>query len=226
LFLNLLVLFICLNFSIGMVTGIEGLPTYIDPAGQNCQLYDPDGVPVDPAVNIESGQGTTFDDMDDLVDRIQHPTEDTETAEGVWSGVTTWWNSTVDAASAGWSSMSTMMNMVSGAYIFDIMENISISCHLDNRAYLTTATMTDGNGDTCATLSLTVPCENPTHEIMIETNNTTCLDEDPTSATYNTQIPCNYVWEELKMGVNVIFTFLLAITLFYWLTGRGHILSS
>ena len=226
MFINILVLFICINFAIGLVTGVEGLPTYIDPTGQNCQIYDPNAVPLDPTLGIPSGQGTEFSGIDEFVDRVQHPTEDTETAEGVWSGVTTWWNSTVDAASAGWGAMSTMMNLVSGAYIFDILENVSITCHLDNRAYLTTAVMYDGNGDTCADLSLTVPCANPTFNQMIETDNTTCLDDDVESPTYNSQIPCNYVWEEVKMGVNVIFSVLLAITLFYWLTGRGHILSS
>ena len=226
MFVNLLVLFICLNFAIGLVTGVEGLPTYIDPAGQNCQIYDPTAVPVDPSLSVPSGQGTEFSGIDEFVERIQHPTEDTETAPGVWSGVTDWWNGVTDAASAGWGAMSTMMNLVSGAYIIDIVENFNITCHLDNRAYLTTATMTDGNGDTCATLSLTVPCANPTYHMMIEDNNTTCLDEDTESPTYNTQIPCNAVWEEVKMGINVIFSVLLVITLFYWLTGRGHILSS
>ena len=36
----------------------------------------------------------------------------------------------------------------------------------------------------------------------------------------------NPMWQDFKNGIYVIFTVLLMVTLFYWITGRGHILSS
>ena len=33
-------------------------------------------------------------------------------------------------------------------------------------------------------------------------------------------------WTDFKMGINVIFLFLLILTVWYWISGRGHLLSS
>ena len=57
-------------------------------------------------------------------------------------------------------------------------------------------------------------------------------DKDPNSPTYEQLIPMddgtgsNAMWEYIKTGFQVIISFIIIITVFYWLTGRGHILSS
>jgi hypothetical protein len=38
--------------------------------------------------------------------------------------------------------------------------------------------------------------------------------------------PEHPVWTNLKEGINVLITLLMVFTLFYWATGRGHILTS
>jgi hypothetical protein len=57
-------------------------------------------------------------------------------------------------------------------------------------------------------------------------------DKDPNSSTYGTLIPMddgtggNVMWDYIKTGFHLIIGFLIIITIFYWVTGRGHILSS
>ena len=36
----------------------------------------------------------------------------------------------------------------------------------------------------------------------------------------------NVMWDYLKGGLQSVIGFLIALTIFYWITGRGHILSS
>ena len=58
------------------------------------------------------------------------------------------------------------------------------------------------------------------------------MDKDPNSPTYMTMIPMddgtggNAMWDYIKMGLHTIIGVLICLTLFYWVTGRGHILSS
>lgn len=57
-------------------------------------------------------------------------------------------------------------------------------------------------------------------------------DKDPNSSTYGTLIPMddgtggNLMWDYIKTSFHYIIGFLIIITIFYWVTGRGHILSS
>lgn len=53
------------------------------------------------------------------------------------------------------------------------------------------------------------------------------LDTNPESETYNQIIPIeNPVWDAFKLTFRAIIVVLTTLTLFYWLSGRGHILSS
>lgn len=245
MFVNLFLLFICVNFALNLV-GAAGSPLAVDMDG-DCHPYLPGVVEVDPVIgqmdtagvedvwhteNNAPGQDGIID-IYDVQGQIKHPDDNTETAQGVWSGATGWFNSITDAASKGWAAMETMMNMVSGGYIVDIIENTSIDCQIDNRALLTTV-------EECSALPTPVaaPCDNPyfghmTKPRVVETTGATCLDsfnKTPPEANKATA-PClrdadNIMWDQFKTGVYAIFSVLLVITLFYWLTGRGHILSS
>ena len=136
-------------------------------------------------------------------------------------------NALLDAAQRGWKGMETMVNIVSGGYIMDIVEHVSFSCSLDKRAFLTGSIvagqvvddMANGNGHVCSEQTTsngypnddhtTVPCENATYGKWT----------DPMAGG-------NAMFDTFKGGLQVIFSLLLVITLFYWLTGRGHMLSS
>jgi hypothetical protein len=53
------------------------------------------------------------------------------------------------------------------------------------------------------------------------------LDADPNSDTYQQYIPeSNPVWDAFKLMFRGIIVVLTSLTIFYWISGRGHILSS
>lgn len=275
MFINLFLLFICVNFALNLV-GAAGSPLAVEMDG-DCHPYKPydklnptdGGVPTDPTIDtggitnnwntekmrpvgsyeipgdassgvvppdyIIPGNAASGDHIDihDIQGQVQHPDDSTETSEGVWTPVTGWWNSIADAASKGWAAMETMMNMVSGGYIVDIIENTSIDCSIDNRALLSTLAE-------CSALPVPVsaPCTNPYYgefskPRVVSTVAQDCSDsfgKNPPEANKATA-PClmdavNPMWDQFKQGIYVIFTVLLMVTLFYWITGRGHILSS
>ena len=260
--LNLLVLFICINFALGMVTGVEGSPLKVELGDDECHPYkmyapdvddlDGDGdtteiIRVAPAVDpisqnpFEDGS----DDIGDLIGRdgeMTRPTNSTNTDPSFGAGET--FNGLLDAASRGWKGMETMLNIITGGYIMDIVEHVSFSCSLDKRAFLTgsvvNGVVTDdeknGNGHVCAEQTMangyptnqhiTVPCENATYgkwtDPMMK-QDLTDLDGDGDTTE---MIRWNPMFDSFKGGVQVIFGLLLVITMFYWLTGRGHMLSS
>ena len=96
---------------------------------------------------------------------------------------------------------------------------------------------------------LTPPCTNPFYGGMNKAKTVTtvqqdCIDwyyDDPpplgaghawleTPPPVQVNAPCftdvpNEMWVQFKYGVYIIFSMMMIITIFYWLTGRGHILS-
>lgn len=53
------------------------------------------------------------------------------------------------------------------------------------------------------------------------------IDQDPQSETHNQIVPVvNPVWDAFKLIFRAIIVVLTTLTIFYWLSGRGHILSS
>jgi len=241
MFLNLMVLFICINFAIGMVTGVEGSPLKVDLEDDECSPYrimapdvndlDGDGnttelIRVAPSVDpVTQNPFTGMGNMTDITGEMVMPTNSTTTDPTFGEGNP--FNALLDAAQRGWKGMETMVNIVSGGYIMDIVEHVSFSCSLDKRAFLTGSIvagqvvddMANGNGHVCSEQTTsngypnddhtTVPCENATYGKWT----------DPMAGG-------NAMFDTFKGGLQVIFSLLLVITLFYWLTGRGHMLSS
>ena len=224
-YLNYLIVFICINFAIGMVTGVDGSPLKVDVDDSECQPYkiyaidvddlDGDGdttdlirvaPEVDPIANNPFGVGDNIDSIDDVTGEMHRPTNSTEISDGVFEGTGEWFDSISEAASRGWKGMETMMNIVTGGYIMDIVEHTTLQCQLDSTAFLTT----QDECDLQAPPDNVVPCENATYGLWI----------DPLDGADNA------MWSTFKGGIQVIFGMLLVITIFYWITGRGHMLSS
>ena len=196
--LNLLVLFICINFALGMVTGVEGSPLKVELGDDECHPYaifapDVDDLEgdgdttelirvapnVDPITQNQFGDEESISDLTGRDGEMAMPTNSTSTDPSFGAGET--FNGLLDAASRGWKGMETMLNIVTGGYIMDIVEHVSFSCSLDKRAFLTgsivTGQVTDdeknGNGHVCAEQTTsngypnddhtTVPCENATY---------------------------------------------------------------
>lgn len=210
MYLNLLVLFICINFAVGMVTGVEGSPLHVgvqeDGECHPFPVTDSAGNTIAPEVDPVIGRGITgMNNMTDIEREMQFPTNATD-SDPDWLGDNNPFNAISEAASRGWKGMETMMNIVTGGYIMDIIEHTTLNCKLDSKAFLTT----QAECDLQAPPHNVAPCQNATYGMWI----------DPLDGGDNA------MWSTFKSGVQVIFGMLLVITIFYWITGRGHMLSS
>lgn len=239
MFVNLFILFICINVSMGLVTSVEGSPLRVEMAG-DCDYYpesvfdeDPSsptyGEQIGGAPNIDPVIGNEFGDVqniNDLTGEMIVPTNSTST-DTSYQGDGNPFNALTEPAVRGWKALETMLNVVSGGYIFDIIENASLDCTLDKRALLTTA-------EECAATPAAdpAPCTNPYYGQLVKPKVVTNVQAE-CDAQYGVGVdtaPCfvnanNAMWDAFKTGIYVIFSMLMMITIFYWLTGRGHILS-
>ena len=247
MFVNLFVLFICINVALGLVTGVEGSPLKVDMEG------DCDPFPLESAPEIDPIIGSNIagmNDMEDFADEMVTPTNSTNT-DPSWLGDGNPFNALTETATRGWKAMETMLNVASGGYIFDIIENTAFDCALDSRAFLGTTTDPVQNITECSAVKqadgsdhtppLEAPCTNPFYGGMnkpkaVTTVQSECVDyytnnpwlDQPAPVAVNA--PCfvevdNEMWVQFKYGVYIIFSMMMIITVFYWLTGRGHILS-
>ena len=270
MFVNLFILFICINVALGLVTGVEGSPLKVDMEG-DCDPYpetaygadvndiDGDGDTTEiirlsgaPDIDPVIGAGLSDENMDELTNEMVTPTNSTGT-DSSYQGDGNPFNAITDPVVRGWKAMETMLNVVSGGYIFDIIENTTLDCALDKRAFLGTSADPVENITECQAVkqadgsdyspALEPPCANPFYGQMnkpkiVETTQSECVDWYTTDghAWLNTpapvavNAPCfvdtpNDMWIQFKHGVYIIFSMLMIITVFYWLTGRGHILS-
>ena len=238
MWINLIMLFICLNFAIGMVTGVEGSPLYVVQQAGECSpfpIYGEDTDPNSPTfgeqirlapdVDPVAGRGQFTNMTDAIRGELVMPTNSTTTSD---FGDGEPFDALLEPATRGWKAMETMVHIVTGGYIADIIQHTTLSCQLDNRAFLTGSInslgqvvddMENGNGHNCSEQTtangyqnnehLTVPCQNWTYGLWY----------DPTDGQ-------NPMWDTFKYGINTIFLLLMGVTIFYWFSGRGHILSS
>ena len=247
MFVNLFVLFICINVALGLVTGVDGSPLKVDMAG-DCDPYPIATAPdIDPII----GAGISgMSDMEDFSDEMVTPTNSTGT-DPDWLGDNNPFNALTETATRGWKAMETMLNVASGGYIFDIIENTAFDCALDSRALLGTTINSNDNVTECMAVKqadgsdynppLEPPCTNPFYGGMnkpkaVTTVQQECVDHytvNPWLASappVAVNAPCfvdleNEMFVQFKYGVYIIFSMMMIITVFYWLTGRGHILS-
>ena len=247
MFVNLLVLFICINVALGLVTGVDGSPLKVDMDG-DCEPYPIGTAPeIDPII----GSGISgMSDMEDFSEEMVTPTNSTGT-DPDWLGDENPFNALSETATRGWKAMETMLNVASGGYIFDIIENTAFDCSLDSRALLGTSVNSVDNVTECMAVkqadgsdyspALEPPCTNPFYGGMnkpkvVTTVQQECVDHYAVNPWLETappvavNAPCfvdveNEMFVQFKYGVYIIFSMMMIITVFYWLTGRGHILS-
>ena len=147
MWINLVVLFICLNFAIGMVTGVEGSPLYVVQQAGECSPFPIYGEDTDPNSPTFGQQIRLAPDVDPVVGGGQFanmteavrgelvmPTNSTTTSD---FGDGEPFDALLEPATRGWKAMETMVHIVTGGYIFDIIQHTTLSCQLDNRAFLT-----------------------------------------------------------------------------------------
>ena len=260
MFVNLFVLFICINVALGLVTGVDGSPLKVDMDG-DCDPFPLESAPeIDPII----GSGISgMSDMEDFTTEMVTPTNSTDT-DPDWLGDGNPFNALSETATRGWKAMETMLNVASGGYIFDIIENTAFDCALDSRAFLGTTIDPTQNITECEAVkqadgsdhspALEAPCANPFYGGMVSPKAVTIVQQEcvdyytthawdilgdkdgqgnpipPVQPPVTINQPCfidvdNEMWVQFKYGVYIIFSMMMIITVFYWLTGRGHILS-
>ena len=221
-----------------MVTGVEGSPLYVVQQAGECSPFPIYGEDTDPNSPTFGQQIRLAPDVDPVVGGGQFanmteavrgelvmPTNSTTTSD---FGDGEPFDALLEPATRGWKAMETMVHIVTGGYIFDIIQHTTLSCQLDNRAFLTGSInslgavvddMENGNGHNCSEQTTSNGYPNDDHTTVPCQNWTYGLWYDPTDGD-------NPMWDTFKYGINTIFLMLMGITIFYWFSGRGHILSS
>ena len=97
--------------------------------------------------------------------------------------------------------METMKNFVSGGYVMNVIGNLNLEC--DTQPTLLTLAECQANPPAGWNGS-TVPCDNP---------------------NFGQPVP-NVVWDYFSTSFQVVVSFLVVVTLFYFITGRGTFLSN
>ena len=209
MFLNLLLLFMCLNLGFGLMH-VPGHPLTIPDSYSECMAQYEDALD-DGQMKPISGTDSIGSELDDIAEEMRLPTNSTSTTTPP-SGDGTPFNAITESIEASYKTMETMKNFITGGYVMNVLENLHIQC--DNRPTLDTEfecgeaygstpydpiTYTFSSG-----ASITYPCENPTFG-------------DPIVEP---------VWLYFRGGIEVLISFLLIVTLFYFITGRGTFLSN
>ena len=195
----------CLNIGIGLMH-IPNTPLSV-PAGFGECFADYEDVAGDggmvPIGDLQNrGIDPTAPGFASIGDEMKVPTNSTATqGPGDPTGGGEPFNQITESIEASYKTMETMKNFVTGGYVMNVINNINLQC--DTQPTLMTlaecqATPPEG-WDT-----VTVPCTNPNFGQPIS----------------------NPVWDYFSIAFQVIISFLIIITLFYFITGRGTFLSN
>ena len=220
MYMNLLLLFICINVFLPLMT-VEGLPFY----NPDSCFYHAESAPNrDPASLIQDSQGVYYD-SDTLMDEMRSPTNSTS-------------NTPFDALTEPYEQLyqglDTAKEYILGGYITKIIDHVTISCATDPSTQI-------GNDPTTQKSVIGYVDKNPsstsynqliTKYIDSGTGtwlNNTCLSDDRTNGLIPASTPCyveNEVLNMFKSGINLIMGFLIVFLIFYWITGKGHLITS
>ena len=213
MYMNLLLVFICINVFMPIL-GIEGLPF----GGSTSCYYHADTAPsADPASLIENSSGVQYNTTS-LMQEIRSPTNATDPNGGIFDSITQPYEQL-------YQGLDTAKEYILGGYITKIIDHVAVRCEADP------SLASDRYPDGRSVIGY--------------------IDNNPTSSTYNqlitkyidngtggwTDNSCsqngnatgcfveNEVIEYFKSGVNLIMGFLIVFLMFYWITGKGHLVS-
>ena len=189
--LNITLLFICLNVSLGVLVapGVDGSPIAISITNpswnsttgtSNCYYDETTAPDQDPIVGIDSLNGTDLlsnNTLDGFKDELLYPTNATN-INGTTQGDFLPFDSIFQSVEQIGKVLEVMKHFLLGGVIEGVIDNVAFSCYFDNDGLLT---------------------------------------KDPQEHQQIVQI---------KQAIYTIMGVLMIITAFYWITGRGHILSS
>ena len=227
--INILLLFMCINICLGLVY-VPGSPISISESSCYYPEYgtDSEGNQIDrPGTGPVSSDGILYymngtayvKTTDDLGRELLYPTNSTQVSPGVWEGTGEWFGAITEPIERQYKSLETMGNMLTGGYIIDTLNHMNIDCIMDNDP----TSATHGKLIRASTGYCTTFAANSTNPIY----NTGISSADcATASGIWAGDDANVMWDYLKGGLQSVIGFLVALTIFYWVTGRGHILSS
>ncbi len=206
----------CLNIGLGFMEIPDtplSMPDHYGNCGAQYEAAVGDGgmVPIGDLMDRGIGNGTAG--FSDITEEMRQPTNATATqGAGDPTGGGEPFNQITEAIEASYKTMETMKNFVTGGYVMNVVGNLNLQC--DNQPALASIADCDYAWGTesytpitysfPSGASKTFPCENPTFG-------------EPISSP---------VWDYFRGGFEVAITFLIATTLFYFITGRGTFLSN
>lgn len=171
--------------------------------------------------NVNAGTSTEVENMDDMIGEMANPTQQTETAEGIWTGPIDWWNSTTNSIEKMYKGIEMMINIVTGGYLMDTLDHVAISCIIDTDVTSPTYNQLIRNeSGYCIDDTHTNYSVAQKYEFLVEG------DESQCTTVGGTWEAGNAMWNTVKDGVQTIFGILIAFFIYYQITGRGHILSA
>ena len=207
--MNIILLFICLNVFLPLMT-VEGLPFY-NP--DSCYYHANTAPDEDPAISPNNNLGGS----QSVMDEIRSPTNSTDSQP---------FDFITEPVEQLYSGANTAKEYIVGGYVTSIIDHIAVQCVTDPS--LASTQYPDGRS------VIGYIDNNPqssTYTQMIKkyhdngaggwTDNT-CPDTNPPSGCFIK----NEVIEHFKTGINLIMAFLIIFLLFYWLTGKGHLITS
>ena len=195
----------CLNLGLGLMH-IPDTPLSVPESFGQCfaeyEIVPGDGgmVPIGELQN----RGIDVNDpgFGDMGAELKQPTNSTTTqGPGDPTGGGEPFNQITEAIEASYKSIETMKNFVSGGYVMNVVSNLNLQC--DTQPTLLSLAECQANPPTGWDQS-TVPCTNPNFGEPIQ----------------------NAVWDYFSVSFQVVISFLVVVTLFYFVTGRGTFLSN
>ena len=179
---HIFLFFICLNFGLGITT-VADTPLQIPSTYERCFTQINDNGPFNPNSPgtgmpfLVYPNGTATPIGEDFVGgNTGDLLEDVANNRDPNTGLP--WDPILEATEQSFGVVETMTNFLTGGYITNVLNHVSMTCDLD-----------------------------------------------PESPTFGEpQFPD--IWLYFSGGIQVIFGFMLILTLFYWITGKGHDLAS
>ena len=219
MYMNLLLIFICINVFLPLMT-VEGLSFY----NPDSCFYHADTAPSsDPASLIENSSGVQYN-TDTLMQEMRSPTNSTDG---------TMFDAITEPYEQLYQGLDTAKEYILGGYITKIIDHVSIDCVTD--ASLTSDRYPNGravigyvdNNPTSTSYNqlITKYVDSGSGTWL----NNSCGSDDRTNGLIPASTPCyveNEVLNMFKGGINLIMGFLIVFLIFYWITGKGHLITS
>jgi hypothetical protein len=214
MYMNLLLLFICINVFLPLMT-VEGLPFY----NPDSCFYHADTAPhADPAKLIQNSSGAQYD-TETLMQEMRSPTNSTDGNP---------FDSLTQPYEQLYQGLDTAKEYILGGYITKIIDHVAINCVTDPNTSPPQSVIgyIDNNPTSTSYNQLITKYINSGTGTWL---NNTCGSDDRTNGLIPASTPCyveNEVLNQFKSGINLIMGFLIVFLIFYWITGKGHLITS